>query len=669
MIPQKTVQEIIETAKIDDVIQDFVGLKRRGVNMIGLCPFHNEKTPSFTVSPTKNIFKCFGCGVAGDSARFLMEHENYTYPEALKYLAKKYGIEIEEIQVTPEMRAEQQREDSLYIINEYAKKYFEDTLFNTDLGKSVGLNYFKERGFREDTIKKFGLGFTLQIPDAFTKKATKAGYKIDLLKKLGLTSQYDKDFFRNRVMFTIHNLSGKVVAFAGRIMTKNVKAPKYINSPETEIYHKSKILYGAYFAKKAIRQNDECILVEGYTDVISLHQAGIENVVASSGTSLTEGQIGLIKRFTPNIKILYDGDAAGIKAALRGLDMVLEQDMNVKVVLLPEGEDPDSYLQNIGTAKFKEYISSQAKDFILFKTDLLLSEVGDDPVKRASLVKDIVMSIAKIPDPLKRSVYLKECSRLMEIDEQVLTTETNKFVGHLFRKKKQEWERKKRQEARANPSPPQFEDTGFPSEYPITGGGASVADVEIPSEPAKSPKLGDEFQEKDIVRILISGGGQLFDKEENMTIAEFLLSNIEEVIDDFDNETYGLIAKECLELLINKKGITTQYFVSHENKEISKTAIDLLHTPFEYSPGWERKEIFLNTQKMPDLNFTPDSRSALLRFKLNKIKKLWEKNQERLKDLKAENDFSKITKILKVQKKLAEMRDELASELGTVVLK
>ncbi|MCR9287648.1 MAG: DNA primase [Bacteroidetes bacterium] len=666
MIPQKTVQEIIETAKIDDVIQDYISLKRRGVNMIGLCPFHNEKTPSFTVSPTKNIFKCFGCGMAGDSAKFLMEHESVSYPEALRFLAKKYGIEVQETQVTPEMRAEQQLEDSLYIINEYAKQYFVNTLFNTDIGKSVGLNYFKERGYREETIKKFGLGFTLETPDAFTQKAIKAGYNIELLKKLGLASQYGKDFFRNRVMFTIHNLSGKIIAFAGRIMVKNVKAPKYINSPETDIYHKSKILYGAYFAKKSIRQNDECILVEGYTDVISLHQAGIENVVASSGTSLTEGQIGLIKRFTPNIKILYDGDAAGIKAALRGLDMVLEQDMNVKVVLLPEGEDPDSYLQKVGTNSFNEYINKESKDFILFKTDLLISEVGNDPVKRAGLVKDIVMSIAKIPDPLKRSVYLKECSRLMEMDEQVLTTETNKFVSLLIRKKKQEWERKQRQERRGQPKP--SDDPGFPSEYPITGGGISAPDYETPSEPSKVKKTSDEFKEKDIARILISGGSELFDKDEGISIAEFLLSNIEEILDDFDNEIYGKIVKECLSLLVNKQQISSQYFISHPNNEISQTAIDLLHTPFEFSPGWERREIFLNTQKAPELNFTEDSRSALLRFKLNKVKKVWKKNQERLKDLKSDDDFTKITKILKVQKKLSTMIEELAKELGTVVL-
>ncbi|MCI5080604.1 MAG: DNA primase, partial [Saprospiraceae bacterium] len=349
MITQKSVQEILETAKVEDVIQDFVNLKRRGVNMIGLCPFHNEKTPSFTVSPAKNIYKCFGCGKAGNPVQFLMDHENLSFPEALRWLAQKYGIEIEEKQVSQEVIEERQRLDSLYIVNKFARDFFAEQLFETDRGKSVGLSYFKQRGFREDIIRKFGLGYSPAQSDLLTVTAKQKGYNIDLMKEVGLTSKYGRDFFRDRVMFTIHNLSGKVIGFGGRILQKDVKAPKYINSPETEIYNKSKVLYGAFFAKTAIRKQDECILVEGYTDVISLHQDGIENVVASSGTSLTVDQIRLVKRYTQNIKILYDGDKAGIKAALRGLDLVLAQDMNVKVVLLPEGEDPDSYLQGVGS--------------------------------------------------------------------------------------------------------------------------------------------------------------------------------------------------------------------------------------------------------------------------------------------------------------------------------
>ena len=380
MIKPGSVDEILNTVKIEDIVGDYVSLKRRGVNLIGNCPFHNEKTPSFTVSPTKNIFKCFGCGKGGNSAQFLMEHESFTFPEALRHIAKRYNIEIEETVASRESIEERQMLDSLFIVNQYARDFFQKQLFETDEGKSVGLSYFKDRGFLEDTIKKFGLGFAPNHNKLLTNTAVSVGHKESLLKKLGLTTSYGKDFFRNRVMFTIHNLSGKVIGFGGRILQKDVKAPKYINSPETEVYNKSKVLYGAYFAKKSIRQNDECIMVEGYTDVLSLHQSGIENVVASSGTSLTVEQIRLVKRYTPNMKILYDGDTAGVKAALRGLDLVLEQDMNVKVVLLPEGEDPDSYLQKVGVTAFKEYIEQEANDFLLFKTKLLLKEAAGDPI-------------------------------------------------------------------------------------------------------------------------------------------------------------------------------------------------------------------------------------------------------------------------------------------------
>ncbi|MEZ4954239.1 MAG: DNA primase [Saprospiraceae bacterium] len=656
MIPQKTVQEILETAKIEEVVDDYVSLKRRGVNMIGLCPFHNEKTPSFTVSPAKNLFKCFGCGKGGDPARFIMEHENLSFPDALKHLARKYRIEIEEVQLTPELAAEQAERESLFIVNEFAKSFYHDQLVNTDIGKSVGLSYFKSRGFREETIKKFGLGFAPNERDAFTKKATQMGYKPEYLTRLGL-SKNDRDFFWNRVMFTIHNLTGKPIAFAGRILQKDAKAPKYINSPETEIYTKNKILYGAYFAKNQIRKLDECILVEGYTDVISLHQAGIENVVASSGTSLTEGQILLIKRFTPNIKILYDGDAAGIKAALRGLDLVLEKDMNVKVVLLPDGEDPDSYLQNVGATAFNEYLEKEAKDFILFKTDLLLSEVGSDPVKRAGLVRDIVDSIARVPDPFKRAFYVKECARIMELDEEVLISETNKVVKKILQKR--ESDRNKKQGTQVHI----VQDGEFPTEAP------PIQQSEALVAPAKKEEAGDEFQERDIARLLVAFGGEIYDKEDQLTIAEYILGNIEEVLDDFDNAQYQLIVKECLDRVVAKEKLSPQYFIGHQDHEMSALAVDLLHSPHEYSPGWEARELFLHSQKMPEENFTKDSVSALLRFKLKKIMRLCEKNQQQLKDLKGEKDVNKIMRLLKVQSKLLEMRNELANQLGTVILK
>ncbi len=637
----------METAKIEEVVQDFVPLKRRGVNMIGLCPFHTEKTPSFTVSPSKNIFKCFGCGQGGTPVQFLMELEQMSFPEALRYLANKYGIEIEETQKSPEYDAAQQRQESLYLVNQYAHDFFQHQLLQTDRGKSVGLNYFRERGFREELIRKFGLGFAPDQRDAFTKKATGDGYDIETLRKLGLTSKYDRDFFRNRVMFTIHNLSGKPIAFAGRILQKDVKAPKYINSPETEIYHKSDVLYGAYFAKRAIRKADECILVEGYTDVLSLHQEGIENVVASSGTSLTEGQIRLIKRYTPNIKILYDGDPAGIKAALRGLDLVLEQDLNVKVVLLPEGEDPDSYLRAVGATAFKTYLDQEARDFILFKTRLLLDEVAHDPVKRAGIIKDIVGSIARVPDPLKRALYVRECAGIVGIDEQILVDETNKVVTQTFHKK----QKKTRQ-----PSLPPEADAAAPA--PV---------VEAPRE--KATGQGDEFQEKDIVRILIAAGNFDYDAEEGVTIADYVLGNIEDVIDEFDHPLYQKITREAMEHRLAGRPLVREFFLQHADPDIARLAVDALSTPYEYSENWEKKwEIFLQTQKPPDENFLSDSTQALKRFKLRKIRRMCSQNQEKIKELSAAGEADQVVTYLKVQQKLLDMRNRLAEELGTVVL-
>lgn len=651
LITNKSVQEIIETAKVEEIIQDFVSLKRRGANMMGLCPFHNEKTPSFVVSPAKNIYKCFGCGRAGGAVQFLMEHESFTFPEALRYIAKKYGIEVEETQASQEEIAARQHLDSLYLVNQFAQEYFEQQLFETDLGKSVGLSYFKRRGFREDTIRKFGLGFTSDQRTGFTDVATRTGYSLESLKKLGLTTQYDRDFFRNRVMFTIHNLSGKPIAFAGRIMAKDVKAPKYINSPETEIYHKSKVLYGANFAKVSIRQQDECILVEGYTDVISLHQAGIENVVAASGTSLTTEQIRLIKRYTPNVKILFDGDFAGLKAALRGIDLILAQDLNVKVVLLPDGEDPDSYLQSVGTSAFKTYLEEEAQDFIFFKTNLLLKQVGNDPVKKTELIKDVVGSISKIPDPIKRSLYIKECARLVSVEEQLLINEINKVVSKELTKHRASHDRGNLQTVQRHEA-------------------QLLADsLEQPVPQKKESRVGDEFQEKDIVRILVAGGDAIFDKEENITVAEFIISNIEDVIDDFDNQTYQQIAKLAKERLAGGESLTTDFFTQHPEATVQQMAINLITSPYELSENWEKRyEITLQTQKSPELNFSEDSIQSLKRFRLRKISRMCQKNQEEIKQLTASGDMEKLMVHLKVQQKLLNIRNDLAKELGTVVL-
>ena len=440
MIDPQTIERIYESAQITEVVQDFISLKRRGVNYLGLCPFHGEKTPSFTVSPVKGIYKCFGCGKGGNSVNFIMEHETLSYYEALKYLAKKYHIEVVEKQESPEEIAQKNERESLVVISEFAGKYFHDTLNNHSEGKAIGLSYFKERGIREDMIQRFQLGYSLEKRDAFTETAQKNGYKLEYLIKTGLTIEREThpfDRFAGRVIFPIHSISGQVIGFGGRILKTDKNLAKYLNSPESEIYHKSRVLYGMFQAKKTIVQRDKCFLVEGYTDVISMHQAGIENVVASSGTSLTEDQIRLIKRFTNNLTILYDGDAAGIKAAIRGIDMVLEQGLNVKVLLLPDGEDPDSFSRNQSASEVMKFIEENEVDFVLFKTKLLMKEAKNDPIQRASLISDIVRSIAIIPDAITRSVYVKECGGLLLTEESVLFNEIIKIRRGKFEQKYQ----------------------------------------------------------------------------------------------------------------------------------------------------------------------------------------------------------------------------------------
>ena len=693
MISEKSKQLIIDTARVEDIVGDFVTLKRRGANMLGLCPFHNEKTPSFNINPTRNIYKCFGCGEGGDPLKFLMEYEQLSFPDALRYVAKKYGIEIEETETSQEAIQERQLVDSLFIITEYAKDFYQKELFETDAGKSVGLSYFKSRGFREETIRKWGLGITPAKKDGFTKQATDDGYNIEFLRKLGLTNKYDSDFFRDRVMFTIRNLSGKIIAYAGRTLSKDKKTAKYINSPETEIYVKNKVLFGAHFAKKTIRNEDECIVVEGYTDVISLHQSGIENVVASSGTSLTVGQINLVKRYTPNIKIIYDGDAAGIKAALRGLDLVLEQDMNVKIVLLPDGEDPDSYMQKVGRAEFKKYVDEEAQDFIFFKTNLLLKEVGNDPVKRAGLVKDIVGSIARIPDAIKRSLYTKECSTVMDLDEDLLVVEVKKAVAEQAEKRRKEEEREKRRrqnQNRSNNDGSYKQGGNQPAHYPPLPGEADMPgmppDISWPSEEGYvdtgqemppeqiedvTPRrtAGDAFQERDIARILVSSGDKIFDTETNTSVAQYILTEIQEVLEHFDHPLYEKISRTTLEMLVSKKPITDKTFVQHQDEEIQKFTIDCFSPVYgELSPGWEERGVILNTQKAPELNFTRDSVEGLLRFKLKKVIRMCNENQERMKELE-KDDIEKLMTLLRVQTKLNEMRDSLAEKTGTVVYK
>ena len=670
MIPPRQIQDVLDAARIEDVVGEFVTLKRRGVNLIGLCPFHGEKTPSFNVNPARNIFKCFGCAKGGDAVTFLREHEKMTYVEAIRWLAKKYGIELQEIERTPEQLAEIQLADSLYIVNEFGLKHFQQQLFDTDEGKSVALSYFRKRGLREETIRTFGLGYAPDQRDLLVREAKNTGHSLDLLKKVGLFSQDgSRDFFRARVMFAIHNLSGKVAAFAGRTMSSEKTIPKYINSPETEIYIKNKTLYGLYQARKAIRQHDECLLVEGYMDVISLYQAGIENVVASSGTSLTEGQLQLIRRHTDNLKILYDGDAAGVKAALRGLDLALEQDLNVKLGLLPDGHDPDSYVQAFGGEAMTQFVAANAKDFILFKTELLLEETRHDPIKRAGLIKDIVGSIARIPDPIKRSVYLRECATLMEVAEQTLSAELNRIIAGSIRTKE---EKAARQPGRASDSGPFMPGEEWPAEMPPMSSDADFPPDQPPpfpvepGEPRRQPR-GGAVQERDVVRMLIQYGNRILEQEQ-VSVAEYILSDIGDSLDSFDDPLYAKIAIECRDMLLSGRTFDQHYFIQHPSAEVCELTINILSEPWDYSPNWEGMWNYpLQNQKMPDLNFDLDMKQALLRFKLLKVNKMCDQNLARIKAASLAGDDESMMRYMKVQQKLLATRNDIAAKGGTVI--
>ena len=670
MIDKATVDQILEAARVEEVVEDFVNLKRRGVNMIGRCPFHDEKTPSFTVSPSKNIYKCFGCGEGGFPVNFVMTHENMSFPEALRYLAKKYNIEIQEKEATPEELAARQVADSLYIVNDYASRYFENQLFNTDEGKSVGLSYFKNRGFLESTIKKWNLGYTNADRDDFTRAAISKYYKKEHLKTLGLTTKSDIDFFRSRVMFAIHNLSGKVIAFGGRTLSSDKKIPKYMNSPESEIYNKSKSLYGLYFAKQAIRKADECIMVEGYTDVITLHQNHVENVVASSGTSLTSGQIHLVSRYTSNMKIIYDGDPAGIKAALRGVDLVLEHDMNVKIVMLPTGEDPDSFMKAKGTDEFKKYLVDNEKDFLFFKIELLMAEAGNDPIKKTMVMKDIVGSIAKIPDQLKRSVYLQETSRVLKIDEAILLSETGKIIKKDLKKKEIDLRRKKSQSfTNSKPSPsgnlsPAGEEEFFPMDD-----GSEMPPIGIDGVQTKSKDLyADEYKEKDLIRILVNLGEAIYDKEENTTVAQHIVANVREDIDKIDNPLYKKMMQMAINAVDRNDKVSAELYAHQEDIDMSKLTVELMATPYSYA-DWETKGVFLQTQKSPELNFVRDSDQVILRFKLVKIKKLIALVEKKIQSFDvAENGTEEYMLNIKVMQKLLDERNNIAKKLNSVIL-
>lgn len=589
MIDQATVDRVMEAAQnqITDVISDFVHLKKRGINYIGHCPFHNEKTPSFIVSPHKGIFKCFGCGKGGNAVNFLMEHEQISFVEAIKTLGRRFHIPIEEREVSDKEQAQKNERESMLVVTEYAARFFTKSLYETDEGQSVGLGYFRQRGFRDDIIRKFQLGYSPEARDALTRDAQVQGYKLEFLEKTGLSivrDDYKADRFRGRVIFPIHSLSGKVIAFGGRVMQTDAKTAKYLNSPESEIYHKSKILYGIYQARQEMVRQDRAYLVEGYTDVLSFHQAGITNVVASSGTALTVDQIRLMARFTPNVTIIYDGDPAGIKASLRGIDLVLEEGMNVKVLLLPEGEDPDSFAKKLGGEALLEYIRENETDFIKFKTALLLKDSQNDPIKRAQLIQDIVRTIAMIPDPIVRSVYVKECSTLMKVEEPVLYVEIGKI-----KKKKQEQEQGR-------------------SYIRQSASDSTPAGPLAPLPALTSSTNPFEIEEREILRFLLKYGDyplgpvQTDSEEKIMSVGEYIVDNLRQDELKSENPLHNLIL-ELYEKEMKQPGFSARkFFVAHANPEVSRLASDLVAREYILSKIHKRiKEIKKDEELLEEL--------------------------------------------------------------------
>jgi DNA primase len=632
-IREDTIQEIKSQIDIVDVIGDFVNLKKSGSNYKALSPFTNEKTPSFFVSPSKEIFKCFSSGKGGDAISFVMEIEGINYIEALQYLAKKYGIEIKETEETDEeLRAHNERE-SLFIVLAYARDYFVRNLWENPEGQAIGLSYFKERGFNDPIIKKFELGYGFKTWDALYQDAIEKKHPEEILEKAGLIIKKDDkiyDRFRGRVVFPIHNLTGKPIAFGARILDGDKNQPKYINSPDTPVYHKGRILYGIYQGRQAIRQKDNCYLVEGYTDVISMHMADVENVVASSGTSLTDGQINIIKRYTNNITVLFDGDEAGIKASLRGIDMILESGLNVRAVMFPEGEDPDSYARKMGPADFKDYLNEHKRDFISFKADLLARESHQDPIAKAKTIKEIMASIAKIPDGVQRAVYIKETSRLLSIDESILITELNKILIS---------ERRKTKTSSREPD---------------------ISLVEQASEVVDLKNFTQEsirLQEKESIRLLINYG--LNEIEEELLLYEFILSELDDV--EFQTPVYRSIFETFKENLKKGHVLDADYFLKNGPDEIKKEVVDMVANPYELSANWENKRIYVPSETELLNRSVFDN---IIRLKYRIVSRLIEDNIEELKEI---SNPDEIDRLLKVNMELKKIKSELAKKLGIVV--
>ncbi len=677
MISQNTIQQILGRLDIIDVIGGFVKLKRRGSNYLGLCPFHNEKTPSFTVSPAKELYKCFGCGRSGNAISFIMEHEKYSYVDTLKWLANRYGIEIEETFQSDEQRQTQLASDSLFIINQFAKDFFVKQLFETEEGRDTGLSYFKERGFREEIINRFQLGYSPEQRDAFTKEAVAKQYNSELLLKTGLVvSRNDQlmDNYRGRVIFPVHNHSGKVVGFGARILKSNDKAPKYINTPENEIYVKSKILYGSYFARQAIDKADECLLVEGYTDVISLHQAGIENVVASGGTSLTPDQLRLIKKYTNNLTIVYDGDSAGVKAALRGLDLALEEGLNVKLVLIPDNEDPDSYVNKVGAGNFKDFVQKHKKDFILFQLEVALKDAGSDSTKKSEVVNRIAETISRInkaEDFTKQQDYIKQCSEILKIDEAGMHSLVNKFIR----------DRIATQERRMP-----FEEAKVAEEN------AKKAEHTNYDDATFNLLFKDELQEREVARILLEYGIRKWDDKK--LVAEYIFEEMvdETLIDNKDVIRLMGVFKELIQS--NPETANRNFFIYHPDSKLSTLAVSLLNFPYEESNHWRKEysqstgyqtglfmqnyEDFIHTiskgsderlmtyLKMDEDRTNEGVESAVNYLKLRKIKRMLLENQI---DMEKEHTPDELYVLQQTHLHLKQMETELTKRIGAVIIK
>jgi DNA primase len=643
MISPQTIQQITNRIDIIDVVGEFVKLKKRGTNYLGLCPFHGEKSPSFTVSPAKEIYKCFGCGRSGNAIGFLMEHEKYSYVEAMRWLAGRYNVEIEETQVSDEVKLAQQAAESLHIINSFAQKFFTQQLFESEDGKAIALSYLEERGFKDDITRKFQLGYNPLYGNVFAKAAVAQQYNAELLLKSGLVANRDNglvDNYRGRIIFPIHNNTGKIIGFGARVIGKADKAPKYINTPENDIYVKSKILYGSYFARQAIDKADECLLVEGYTDVISLHQAGIENVVASGGTSLTVDQLRLIKKYTDNLTIIYDGDKAGVKAALRGLDMALEESLNVKLVLIPDNEDPDSYVNKVGAATFKQFVADNRKDFILFQLEVMLQDAGDDVTKKSQVVNQVAETISKIDraeDFTRKQDYINKCAGLLRIDETGLTTLVNKY---------------KRDRVVKDEKRNRVEETGVSeADTPATEGGPDETTLLLHE---------DYPQEKNILHVLLEFGLNAWDEER--TIAQYIFDELEQF--DFNSPDMELLFNEYRKKYEGGEEPTAKTLLYHEDERIRNLVVTVTMFPYELSHRWDEK-----LENMNILNQDTSHRDVLMSvnfFKLRKIKKMFEQNQ---RNMTSNKPLPELMKLIEIHRHLKNLEVEITKQLGSVIVR